>query len=250
VYAESMELFSLIINLAAELVKLAWALLFDGMRFMALLARSRTAVAAENLFLRKQLTFYQERKIRPRRFDNVTRFMLVLLTRGFAWKDALVNVTPKTFISWHGAGFRLFWRWKSRPGRPPVPMELRRLIREMALSNLSWGEERIANELLLKLGIRISPRTVRKYMPKRPRGQPRGDQRWSTFVRNHAAAILACDFCVVATATFRLRYVLVVIEHQTRRIVHCNVTSHPKAAWTLQQLREAITSNHGYRFFP
>jgi hypothetical protein len=97
----------------------------------------------------------------------------------------------------------------------------------MALSNPSWGEERIANELLLKLGVRVSHRTVRKYMPKRPRGQPRGDQRWSTFVRNHAAAILACDFCVAVTATFRLLYVLIVIEHQTWRIVHCNVTAHP-----------------------
>jgi len=87
-------------------------------------------------------------------------------------------------------------------------------------------------------------------MPKRPLGQPRDDQRWSTFIRNHAAAILTCDFCVVVTATFRLLYVLVVIEHQTRRIVHCNVTTHPTAAWTLQQLREAIPSDHGYFSHP
>ncbi len=93
-----MELFSLIVSLVAELAKLARVLLADGMRFLALLARSRTALAAENLFLRKQLAFYQERKIRPRRFDNVTRFMLVLLSHGFAWQDALSNVTPKTFI--------------------------------------------------------------------------------------------------------------------------------------------------------
>jgi putative transposase len=243
-----MENFSVIINLLANLSKLVRMLFTDAMHFMALLARSRTALAAENLFLRKQLAFYQERKIVPRRFDNVTRLMLVLLSHGFAWKDALVNVTPKTFIGWHRAGFRLFWSWKSRPGRPPVPIELRRLIREMALSNLSWGEERIANELLLKLGIRISPRTVRKYMPKRQRGGSRDDQRWSTFVRNHAEAILACDFCVVVTATFWLLYVLIVIEHQTRRIVHCNVTTHPTAAWTLQQLREAIPPDHSYRF--
>ena len=171
-YAESMELFSLIISLAAELAKLARTLVGDGMRFIALLARSRTALAAENLFLRKQLAFYQERKIRPRRFDNVTRFMLVLLSHGFAWQDALANVTPKTFIGWHRQGFRLFWRWKSRPGRPRIPAELRALIRAMARDNPSWGEERIANELLLKLGIQISPRTVRKYIAKRPRGQP------------------------------------------------------------------------------
>jgi hypothetical protein len=136
-----MELFSLIINLAAEFSKLARTLVADGIRFIALLARSRTALAAENLFLQKQLAFYQERKIKPRRFNNVTRFMLVLLSHGFAWQDALANVTPKTFIGWHRAGFRLFWRWKSRPGRPPIPIELRLLIREMALSNLSWGRK-------------------------------------------------------------------------------------------------------------
>ena len=118
----------------------------------------------------------------------------------------------------------------------------------MAMNNPSWGEERIANELLLKLGIRVSPRTVRKYMPKSPQGCPRGNQRWSTFVRNHASAILACDFCVVVTARFRLLYVFIVIEQQTRRIVHCNVTTNPTATWTLQQLCEAIHSDHRYRF--
>jgi hypothetical protein len=112
-----MEYFPAIINLLANLAKLARTLFNDAMHFMALLARSRTALAAENLFLRKQLAFYQERKVRPRRFDNVTRLMLVLLSLGFAWKDALVNVTPKTFIEWHRAGLLLFWRWKSRPGR-------------------------------------------------------------------------------------------------------------------------------------
>ncbi len=85
-------------------------------------------------------------------------------------------------------------------------------------------------------------------MPIRPPGQPRSDQRWSTFVRNHASTILACDFCLFVTATFRLLYVLVVIEHQTRRIVHCNVTTHPTASWTLQQLRQTIPSDHGYDF--
>jgi hypothetical protein len=162
-----MEYFSRIINLLADLANLARTLFIDGMRFVALLARSRSALVAENLFLRKQLSFYKERKVAPRRFDNVSRFILVLLSRDFVWKDALVNVTPKTFIGWHRSGFRLVWRWKSRSGRPPIPPELRALIREMARDNAGWGEERIANELLLKLGLRISPRTVRKYMPLR-----------------------------------------------------------------------------------
>jgi transposase InsO family protein len=121
----------------------------------------------------------------------------------------------------------------------------------MAHENPTWGEERIANELLLKLGLRVSPRTVRKYLPKRlnhGRGRRATSQCWRTFVRNHAQAIVACDFCVVVTATFRLLYVFVLIEHATRRILHVNVTAHPTADWTLQQLREAIPSDHGYRF--
>ncbi|MEN8130348.1 MAG: integrase core domain-containing protein [Pseudomonadota bacterium] len=222
-------------------------LLRDLATFIWLTLRPPGTLAAENLFLRKQLAMYQERGQKPRRPDQAIRVTLVQLSRLFDWKDALVVVQPQTLVRWHRQGFRLFWRWKSRPGRPPIPQELRILIREMALSNPIWGEERIANELLLKLGIRVSPRTVRKYMPVRPSIDPRSDQRWSTFVRNHAAAILACDFCVVVTATFRLLYVFVIIEHQTRRIVHCNVTTNPTAAWTLQQLREAIPSDHDYR---
>jgi len=105
-----------------------------------------------------------------------------------------------------------------------------------------WGEERIANALLLKLGLRVSPRTVRKYMPKRPPGRPRGDQRWSTFLRNHAKAIVACDFFVAVTATFRLFYVLVLIEHGSLRLLHFNVTQRPNAEWTLQQWGRALGS--------
>lgn len=151
-------------------------------------------------------------------------------------------------MRWHRAGWRLFWRLKSRPGRPPIPEHLRALIRRMDSENPSWGEERIANELLLKLGIRVSPRTVRKYLPRRPPGRPRGDMQWSTFLRLHAQGIIACDFMVVVTATFRMLYAFVVIEHRSRRLVHCNVTAHPTAAWTLQQLREAVAIDHRYQY--
>ena len=118
----------------------------------------------------------------------------------------------------------------------------------MATDNPLWGEERIANELLLKLGIRVSPRSVRKYMPKRRPGRPRGDQRWGTFLRNHARATLACDFFVAVAATFQLLYVFVLIHHGSRRLVHFNVTAHPTAAWTLQQLRESIGIEDRYRY--
>jgi putative transposase len=145
-------------------------------------------------------------------------------------------------------GWRIFWCGKFRAGRPSIPPELRSLIRRMAAENPLWGEERIANELLVKLGIRVSPRTVGKYMPKRPPGQPRGDHRWSTFLRNHAKAILACDFFVAVTATFRMLYVFVVIEHGTRRLAHVNVTANPSADWTLQQLRPVVGDEGGLQY--
>ena len=111
---------------------------------------------------------------------------MVILGRMFNWRGALVNVKPDTFLRWHRKGFRLFWRWKSRPvGRPQIPQDLRRLIREMAAENPTWGEERIANELNLKLTIQISPRTVGKYLHRDgPVRTPDPKQRWLTFVRN------------------------------------------------------------------
>jgi putative transposase len=226
-------------------------ILGDLIRLLRLGLRSRRSLAAENLFLRKQLAFYRERKIKPRRADNPTRLILVLLSRWFSWRDALTIVRPETFVGWHRKGFRLFWRWKSKAGRRPIPAELQQLIRKLAHENVTWGEERIANELLLKLGLQLSPRTIRKYLPVLPvppADKPRGDQRWATFLRNHAQGIVACDFCVAVTATFRILYVFVLIEHASRRLIHVNTTAHPTAAWTLQQLREGIPSDHGYRF--
>ena len=224
--------------------------LADLLLLVALGLRSKTSLAAENLFLRKQLAFYQERKTRSRRLDDPARLTLVWLSHWFDWRNALAIVRPGTFIGWHRRGFQLFWRCKSQSGRPRIPLDLQHLIRQMACDNPSWGEERIANELLLKLGLRVSPRTIRKYLSKFPapcRGSRR-DQRWATFLKNHADTIVACDFCVAATATFRILYVFVVMEHASRRMIHVNATAHPSAAWTLQQLREAIPSDHSYRF--
>jgi putative transposase len=226
-------------------------LMCDAGRFLLLCLRPSPALAAENLCLRKQLALYQERHTKPRRASNPTRLALVWLSRWCDWRQVLAIVQPETFIRWHRKGFRLFWRWKSRPGRPRIPAELQALIRQMAYDNPTWGQERIANELLLKLGLQVSPRTVRKYMPTRPDHSPGTripSQRWATFVGNHAQAIVACDFCVAITATFRTLYVFVVMEHATRRILHANVTAHPTAPWTLQQLRDAIPADHVYRF--
>jgi putative transposase len=227
------------------------ALLLDAVRFFVLCLRPTPSLAAENLFPRKQFAQYQERQVKARRVHNATRIAMVGLSRFFNWRAALVLVQPATLIRWHRQSFRLFWRWKSSPGRPPLPRDLQALIRRMALDNPPWGQERIANELLLKLGLQVSPRTVRTYMPPHCVGGPskrRQSQRWSIFLRHHAKGIVACDFCVAVTATFRLLSVFVVMEHASRRLVHVNVTAHPTAQWTMQQFREAISSDHTYRF--
>jgi transposase InsO family protein len=233
------------------MVHLAYALIavfIDVLRLARLCLRSNSSIRAENLVLRRQLAQFIERGIKPRRLDHARRASLALLSRFCDWRNAVVSIRPSTLIRWHRLGWRIFWRIKSRAGRPPIPVELRSLIRRMAAENPLWGQEKIANELLVKLGIRVSPRTVAKYMPERAGGGPRGDQRWATFLRNHAKAILACDFFVAVTATFRMLYVFVVIEHGRRRLAHVNVTANPTAEWTLQQLREGVGEGEGHRY--
>jgi len=182
--------------------------------------RSRAQLAAENLFLRKQLACYIERRVRPRRTDNASRIALVLLSHFVDWRELLTIVRPDTLVRWHRDLFRLFWRLKSRHrGRPRIPIEMQRLIADMAAHNQTWGEERIAAELRVKLGLTVSPRTVRRYMPSRPRGRGgRSAQSWATFLHNHAGAVLACDFFIVVTATFQRLYVFVLLDIGTRRI--------------------------------
>jgi hypothetical protein len=172
---------------------------------------------------------------------------MVILGLMFSWRNALVNVKPDTFLRWHRKGLR---RWKSRPvGRPQIPKDLRRLIREMAAENPTWGEERIANELKLKLTIQVAPRTVGKNLHRDGSLRtPDPKQRLLTFVRNHAKVMVACDFFVVITAAFRTLYVFVVMEIESRRVLHHNVTGHRTAEWTLQQFREAPPGDHAYRF--
>ena len=203
-----------------------WELLHDGLQFINVVARSRTAVAAEALFLRKQLAYYQEHKIRPRRLTDAARLSLVLWSRLFAWKEALTVVTPAPFVRWHRKSFKLYWRWKSRGGRPPLPKDIRKLIARIVRENVTWGEERIADELSLKLGIYVSPRTVRKYWPRAAgrAGRTRtSSQHWRTFIKNHARGIVACDFLVAVTARFQLLYIFVVMEVGT--VVFSTTTS-------------------------
>jgi len=202
-------------------------------------ARSRAALQLEVLALRHQLQVLQ--CVRPSRvrLGRADRCLWVLLSRTWTcWRTALVIVKPETVIAWHRRGFRLWWAWKSRhrTGRPTVAAHVRSLIRTMADANPRWGAPRIHGELL-KLGIDVSQATVAKYMGRR---RPPPSQTWRTFLANHIGQIMAADFFVVPTVTGRLLFVLVILAHARRRIVHVAVTEHPTAAWTSQRLREAF----------
>ena len=218
--------------------------LLHSLRF---LVRSRAALHLEILALRHQLAV-ANRSRRPRlRLTTVDRVLWAWLShRWCGWRSALHVVQPATVLAWHRRGFRLFWTWKSRhrTGRPAVPADVRALIREMSTANPLWGAPRIHGELQ-KLGISVSQSTVAKYM-RRQRRPP--SQTWRTFLTNHASQIMAADLFVVPTVTFRLLFVLVILAHDRRRIVHVAVTEHPTAAWTAQQLRNAFSENEAPRY--
>ena len=170
-------------------VTMLFSLVFDAGRFLRLCLRSRAALAAEKLFSRQQFAMYQARNVTPRPATNATRFTLVWLSHWFEWQRSLSVVKPETFTRWRRQGFAWLWRGQSHSGRPPIPEALQALIRQMARENLTWGQQRIANELRLKLGLRVSPRTVRKYTPTRLHpgpGHRATSQRWCTFLRNQA----------------------------------------------------------------
>ena len=208
--------------------------------------RSRAALQLEILALRHQLHVLERSRPRRPRITRADRMLWVWLSHiGHAWKASVVIVKPATVVAWHRRGFRLFWRWKSRRrGRPTVPAEIRALIRSMSDANPLWGAPRLHGELL-KLGIDLSQATVARYMRRRTRPP---SPTWRTFLANHAAQIMAADFLVVPTVTYRLLFVLVILAHDRRRIVHVAVTAHPTAAWTAQQCREAFPEETAPRF--
>jgi putative transposase len=211
--------------------------------------RSRAGTALEVLALRQQLAVLKRKRPRPS-LNRLDRFFWTTLRRIWPrWSDVLVIVKPETVVGWHRAGFRLYWRWRSRPcgGRPKVSEEMRTLVRRMAIENADWGAPKIHGELL-KLGFAISERTVARYLRRlRPR---RGDpaKRWLSFLANHRDAIAAFDFFTVPTLSFSLLYCFFVIEHERRRILHFNVTRHPTSDWVVQQLREAFPEAGPYRY--
>ena len=207
--------------------------------FVADLFKSRRRLEVENLFLRHQLNIALRRAPHRLRLRGSDRALLVWMTR--LWPSLLGLsrvVQPDTILRWHRAGFRAYWRWKSRarPGRPRVSRELRELIQRMSKENPLWGAPRIHGELL-KLGFEIAESTVSKYMI-RHRGPP--SQTWRTFLRNHADAIAAIDLCVVPTLTFECLFAFLVVGHGRRQLLWFAVTRHPTAEWLAQQIVEAF----------
>jgi transposase InsO family protein len=209
--------------------------------------KSKNGLAAENAALRHQLIVLQ-RRVRGRvQLTNGDRLFLVTLYRWFpSVLKAITIVRPETLVRWHRAGFRRYWRWKSRSlgGRPKIDGELRALIRRMSAENPLWGAPRIHGELL-KLGFEVAQSSVAKYMVKRC-GPP--SQGWSTFLRNHAPDIAAMDLFVTPTIGFDVLYTFIIVRLARRDLVWINVTPHPTAEWVARQITEAFPWNEAPRY--
>ena len=210
-------------------------LLLHLLRLLPFVFGGHRQLALENLALRQQLAVYKRATNRPR-LRRSDRLLWAWLSKVWpAWRQALVIVAPATVLSWQRRRFRRRWAILSgRPpaGRPPVDAAIKALVRSMAAANPLWGAPRIHGELL-KLGIDVAERTVSRLLPKR-RSPP--SQTWRTFLDNHVRDLVSLDFFTVPTAGFRVLFVLVVLAHHRRRVVHFNVTEHPTARWTAQQI--------------
>ena len=201
--------------------------------FLRALLLGSAAIALENLALRHQLLVLQRSGRRPRlaRWDRVLWVWLCRVWAG--WRSSLVIVQPATVLAWHRQGFQLYWQWKSRPnsvGRPKLDAEIRHPIHRMAHADASGRNSPL-------LGYEVAGLTVAKYMH---RPSPRPSPTWRAFLTAHARELVAIDFFVVPTLTFRLLFAFVVLRHHRRELVHFNVTDHPTAAWTVRQLVEAF----------
>ena len=212
--------------------------------------RGRSFLELEVVALRHQVSVLRRQHTGRLRIGSWDRLLWVWLYR--LWPQCLevmVLVKPATVIQWHRAGFRLYWRWRSRPrrlGRPRVDCQVRDLICQMSKANPLWGAPRIHGELL-KLGIRIGQTAVAKYMARRPHPP---SPSWRTFLKQHVAAIAAIDMFIVVSATFQMLYVVIVLRHDRRKIAHFGVTRHPTQVWLAHQVTEAFPWDTTPRYLP
>jgi putative transposase len=215
--------------------------------FVGSLFRSRASLCLEHLALRHQLAVYQQAIHRPRLRPS-DRLLWTWLSRLWSgWQSALAFVQPRTVIAWQRQRFRDHWRQLSQqgtPGRPRIAKDVRELIRTMWQANPTWGSPRIVGELR-KLGINVTRSTVETYRvrPRRP-----SSPTWETFVKNHVQDLVALDFFVVPTFTHKVLFVLLILAHERRRVVHFNLTEHPTAEWTAQQVVDAFPWDEAPRY--
>lgn len=211
------------------------------------LCRSKSDLIAENAILRQQLIVLKRSVKRPK-FTEGDRLRLTILSRLTKfWQSALHIVKPDTILRWHQDMFKLYWKRISTPKsrEPGIPRETIELIKQMAQENPRWGAKKIYGELL-KLEVVMDKRTIKKYM-KMVRKKPSG-QNWRTFLKNHAHEIWACDFTVIHSLFFKPFYAFVIVEHESRKVVHTAVTTNPTDEWTAQQIREATPWGKRPRF--
>ena len=223
------------------------ALILLSLSLFAALFKSKSRLEAENVALRQQLSVLR-REVHGRvQLTNSDRLVFVQLYRWYpSILKAITIIRPETLVLWHRAGFRRYWRWKSRcmGGRPPISAEVRALILQMSVENRLWGAPRVHGELL-KLGFTVAQSTVAKYMARK--SDPSG-QSWGTFVHNHVPQIAAMDLFVVPTLGFNLIYALVIVRLARRELVWLNVTAHPTAEWIARQITEAFPWNEVPRY--
>jgi len=214
---------------------------------LADLPRSKSDLIVENAILRQQIIVLKRTVKRPKLNpgDRTSLLFLSRLTR--FWNSALHIVKPDTVLKWHRSLFKHYWRWKSKPKtrKPRIPQETVDLIKQMAVENRRWGVKRIVGELL-KLEIVVHKRTVARYV--RQARKRKSGQTWSTFLKNHAKEIWACDYTVVNDLLFRPIHIFVIIHHLTRRIIHAAVTRSPSDEWAAQQIREATPWGVGPKY--
>jgi putative transposase len=215
--------------------------------FVVSLFHSRWAMQLKILALQHQVAVYQHTVARPR-LRPTDRLFWVWLSRLWAgWQGALAFVQPRTVIAWQRRRFREHWRrlsQQSTPGRPAIAKEVRDLIRQMWQTNPTWGALRIVGELR-KLGITVAKSTVEKY---RPRSKKSPSPTWKTFLQNHVQDLVALDFFVVPTVTYKVLFVFLILAHERRRVVHFHITEHPTAEWTAQQVVEAFPWDEAPRY--
>jgi putative transposase len=201
--------------------------------FVAALFQSHTSLHLENLALRHQLAVYQQTIHRPRLRPSDRLFWAWLARLWTGWQGALIFVQPRTILAWQHQRFCDHWRGlcrRGKPGRPAMAKEVCQLIRDMWQASPTWGSPRIVGELR-KVGIEVTKSTVEKYRMRPPKPP---SPTWKTFLTNHVQDLVALDFFVVPTVTHKVLFVLLILAHERRRVVHVNVTEYPTAAWTAQ----------------